>query len=137
MFEFSMIPTINKPTRVTKHTATAIDNIITHCIINSDFKSAIVKTDLSDHFPVIFIKELMQAPTTTDDTEYCVYEQDFTKNALNCFKQTLFETSWDSAKNLKQANEVYNKFLEIFTELYEEYSPLRKIKIKPKRALSP
>ena len=55
MFEFSMIPTINKPTRVTKHTATAIDNIITNCIINSDFKSAIVKTDLSDHFSIIFI----------------------------------------------------------------------------------
>ena len=42
MFEFSMIPTINKPTRVTKHTATAIDNIITNCIINSNFKSTIV-----------------------------------------------------------------------------------------------
>ena len=132
-----MIPTINKPTRVTKHTATAIDNIITNCIINSDFKSAIVKTDLSDHFPIIFIKELMQAPTPTDDTEYCVYEQDFTRNALNCFKQALFETSWDSAKNLKQPNEAYNKFFEIFTELYEEYSPIRKIKIKPKRALNP
>ena len=49
MFEFSMIPTINKPTRVTKHTATVIDNIKTNCIINSDFKSVIVKKDLSDH----------------------------------------------------------------------------------------
>ena len=44
MFEFSMIPTINKPTRVTKHTVTAIDKIITNCILNSDFKKAIVKT---------------------------------------------------------------------------------------------
>ena len=137
MFEFSMIPTINKPTRVTKHTATAIDNIITNCIINSDFKSAIVKTDLSDHFPIIFINELMRVPTPTDDMENCVYKRDFTENALNCFKQALFETSWDSVKNLKQPNEAYNKFLEIFTELYEEYFPIRKIKIKPKRALRP
>ena len=60
MFEFSMIPTINKPKRVTKHTATAIDNIITTCIINSDFKIAIVKTDLSDRFPFIFINELIR-----------------------------------------------------------------------------
>ena len=137
MFEFSMIPTINKPTRVTKHTATAIDNIITNCIINSDFKSAIVKTDLSDHFPIIFINELIRVPTPTDDMEKCVYKRDFTENAFNCFKQALFETSWDSVKNLKQPNEAYNKFLEIFTELYEEYFPIRKIKIKPKRALSP
>ena len=54
MFEFSMIPTINKQ-RVTKYTARTIDNIITNCIINSNFKSAIVKTDWSDHFPIIFI----------------------------------------------------------------------------------
>ena len=40
MFELSMMPTINKPTRVTKHTATTIDNIKTKYILNSDFKSA-------------------------------------------------------------------------------------------------
>ena len=72
MFEFSMIPTINKPTRVTKHTATAIDNIITDCILNSDFKSALVKTDLSDHFPNIFINKLIRDPTPMDDMEKCV-----------------------------------------------------------------
>ena len=41
IFEFSMIPTINKPTRVTKDTAAAIENIITICILNNNFKSAI------------------------------------------------------------------------------------------------
>ena len=72
MFEFSMIPTINKPTRVTKHTATAIDKIITDCILNSDFKSALVKTDLSDRFPNIFINKLIRDPTPMDDMEKCV-----------------------------------------------------------------
>ena len=79
----------------------------------------------------------MRVPVPTDDIENCVYEQDFTKNALNCFKQALFETSSDSVKSLNQPNEAYNKFLEIFTELFREYFPIRKIKIKPKRALSP
>ena len=87
MFEFSMVPT-NKPTRVTKYTATAIDNIITNCIINSDFKSAIVKTDLSDHFPIIFIN-FIRVPIPTDDMEKCVYKRDFTENTFNCFKQAL------------------------------------------------
>ena len=69
--------------------------------------------------------------------EKYVYTRDFTENASNCFKQALFETSWDSVKNLKEPNEPYNKFLEIFIELYEEYFLIRKIKTKPKRALSP
>ena len=69
--------------------------------------------------------------------EKYVYKRDFTKNAFNRFKQALFETSWDSVKNLKQTNEAYNKLLEIFNELYEDYFLIRKIKINPKRSLSP
>ena len=117
MFEFSMTPTINKPTRVTKHRATSIDNIITNCILNSDFKSAIVKTDLSEHFPIIFISEFMQAFTPTVDMDKFVYKRGFTENAFNCFKQALFETS-------------------SYSKLYEEYFSIRKIKIKPIRALN-
>ena len=36
---------------------------------------------------------------------------------------------------LKQLNEAYIESLEIFAKLYEEYFPIRKIKIKSKRAL--
>ena len=50
-----MIPTINKPTRVTRHTATAIDHVFTNAIMdNIEIKTSIVKTDISDHFPIIF-----------------------------------------------------------------------------------
>ena len=64
-------------------------------------------------------------------------KQNFTENAFNCFKQALFEASWDSVKNFEQLNEAYKKFVEIFTELYEKYFPKRKFTIKPKTALSP
>ena len=85
MFEFSMIPTITKPTRVTKHTATIIDNVITNCVINSDIKSAIVKTDLSDHFPIKFVQKLIRVPTPTNEIEKCVYKRESVENAFNCF----------------------------------------------------
>ena len=39
-----MIPRISKPTRVTKHTAAAIDNIITNFIINSGFRRTCLTT---------------------------------------------------------------------------------------------
>ena len=47
MFRFGMIPTINKPTRVTRHAATAIDHVFTNTIMdNIEIKTAIVKTDI-------------------------------------------------------------------------------------------
>ena len=55
MFRFGMIPTINKPARVTRHTATAIDHIFTNTIMdNIEIKTAIVKADISDYFSIIF-----------------------------------------------------------------------------------
>ena len=53
MFRYGMIPTINKPTRVTANTATAIDHIITNVIIDTDFKTGILKSCISDHFAII------------------------------------------------------------------------------------
>ena len=52
LLAYSFIPCINKPTRVTKNSATLIDNIfiktkITNC------KSVIVYNDISDHFPIV------------------------------------------------------------------------------------
>ena len=58
MFQFGLIPSINKPTRVTNETISAIDQIITNYIYNKDFKTGIIKTDISDHFPVIYTFKL-------------------------------------------------------------------------------
>ena len=41
MFEFSLIPTINKGTTVTKHIVAVIEIFITICILNNRFKYAI------------------------------------------------------------------------------------------------
>ena len=51
IYQHGMIPTINKPTRVTKKTATAID-IITNSFVENTFKTAIIKSDVSYHFPI-------------------------------------------------------------------------------------
>ena len=52
MYRYNMIPIINKPTRIGKNSATAIDHIIAKCIADCQFKSAILKTDVTDHFPI-------------------------------------------------------------------------------------
>ena len=58
VYQNNLIPTINKPTRVTMKTATAIDHILTNSFVDTDFKSAIFKTDISDHFPVCLLLPL-------------------------------------------------------------------------------
>ena len=54
MFGHSMMPVINKRTRVTKNTATAIDHIFINSVTTTKFKTGIIKSDISDHFPIFF-----------------------------------------------------------------------------------
>ena len=51
--EHGFVPVINKPTRVTKNTATALDHIITNCLN----RTGIIKLDISDYFPIFLIAE--------------------------------------------------------------------------------
>ena len=55
VYQNGMIQTIKKPTRVTRKAATAIDPILTNCFTKKVFKTAIFKSDISDHFPICFL----------------------------------------------------------------------------------
>ena len=50
MFSHNMIPTINKLTRVTRNTATAIDYFTTSTVVDTQFKSEIIQNRLIGSF---------------------------------------------------------------------------------------
>ena len=50
MFSHNMIPTVNKPTRVTRNTATAIDHFITNTVVDTQFKSGFYRNRLTGSF---------------------------------------------------------------------------------------
>ena len=58
IYEKSTIPILNGPTRISDHSASLIDNILTTDIFNNSLKKGIIKSDVSDHFPIFFSKRL-------------------------------------------------------------------------------
>ena len=135
MFRHGLIPTINKPTRVTRNTATAIDHIITNSVINAEFKTGIIKTDISDHFPIFFIFKCVV--DSTEAREEFIYKRNYSSNSIETFKQKLREVNWNEVKQSNNANKSYAKFSEICTSLYEECFPKFKIKLNQRKNLSP
>ena len=64
-----MIPTTNKPTRVTLKTTNAIDRILKNSFTDTVFKTAIFKSDISDHFLICFIiPSSMKSTNNTENT---------------------------------------------------------------------
>ena len=53
-----LLPTITRPTRITNHSATLIDNIYVSDQLHRNFESAIIIHDLSDHLPsLVMLKQ--------------------------------------------------------------------------------
>ena len=53
MFQCNTISIINKPTRLTRNTATAIDHIITNNVISGiQHRSRIIISDIADHIQI-------------------------------------------------------------------------------------
>ena len=66
MFRCGMIPNINKPTRVTANTVTAMDHIITNVIIDTVFKTGILKSCISDHFAIMLAFQIGKEKCVTN-----------------------------------------------------------------------
>ena len=52
LYQNNMTPIINKLTKVTKKTAAATDHIIRNCLVDTNFKTEIFKSDISDHLTI-------------------------------------------------------------------------------------
>ena len=56
--DIDLLPTITRPTRITNHSATLIDNIYVSDQLHRNFESAIIIHDLSDHLPsLVMLKQ--------------------------------------------------------------------------------
>ena len=125
MFQYNMIHTINKPTRVIRNTATAIDHIITKTVISGiQHRSSIIKTDISDHFPVVFTLNTCEKGKPKDKKNKQSYE--------------LGQIEWNNIiKTLGNPNTAYGSFFNIFFKTYDKYFPKVRIEIKAKTIQSP
>ena len=58
IFEKGTISIKNRLTRISEHSASLIDNILTTEIFNNSLKKGIIKSDVTDHFPIFLSIQL-------------------------------------------------------------------------------
>ena len=127
----SVIPTINKPTRVTKQSATAIGHTLANCFVSFDFKTAIFKSDTSDHFPISFFLPMTNEFSKTESIY--IHKRIINYNAIEVLRQKLHETVTTEIETQRNSNVCYKIFLKKFVSLYDEYFPIKMIKLKTKK----
>jgi Endonuclease-reverse transcriptase len=123
----SLFPCIHSPTRITTGSSTLLDNIFSNNL-NQEFKSAIIYSDISDHFPVAIHLPLEISPINkgkNSQIKYRVYHQ----NALDAFTSQLNIIDWNPVYKIlhdeDDPNKAYNTFFELYKLTFDENFPLR------------
>lgn len=120
-FTNGFMPMINKPTRVTKYSATIIDNIITNDIIDSSFFHGLLLTDISDHFPTFLInKQICNKDITISIPQRVIN----TKNLIK-FRDILNQHSFDNILNIQDTKEATSLFHKDITTIYNKCFPTK------------
>ena len=132
IYSYYLVPTILKPTRITETSATIIDNIMTNT--NGKIKTGIIVTDITDHFPTVFYKNLnmLKQKSNTTNNKY-VYRRNHSEDSISRFKNSLSRVNWSEILDGVDANSDYNNFFNKFNELYDECIPMKKSKTNRKK----
>ena len=105
LYSLCMFPLINKPTRITNHPATLIDNIFSNTF-GISHNSRILVNDISDHLPMFTIRE--ENLVIIKDVPMVSYIRNKSKKNMKIFCETLVIELWHTVYNVVDVNTAYN-----------------------------
>lgn len=136
VFEKSAIPLINRPTRISKTNASLIDNIITNDVLDTTLKKGIIKSDISDHFPIFVCFNISNKISRNEKTK--VQKRNFTTESKKLFKQELAATDWSFFQNYDDdVNGLYERFSQEVQDIYDRHFPVETKTVKLKDIQTP
>ena len=124
LFSMNLYPLITKPSRITQHSATLIDNIFTN-VLDSNVTSGLLLTDISDHLPIFMVYDINYKIKKNNNFSY---GRVITEKSITALKTDLSFQNWEIVYGESDVNAAYNSFLQEFVELYNKNCPLKKYK---------
>ena len=134
---YNFIQVINRPTRITDHSATLIDHIYTNQIHNM-ISCGVITCDISDHlgtYITIGLQDHIGVAQNIDN-----FSNNFSKiNAENLanFQDLLKKESWEEIFNEPDTQLKYDKFIKIYTSHYETAFPKKATARRKKQRQNP
>lgn len=133
MYSAGLYPCITKPSRITTHSATVIDNIFTNNI--SNLESGLLINDITDHLPIFVLHECKHY--NLDTSKINIQRRLRTDYTLNKLKNDLLAQDWKHVYEEGDVDLAYSLFLNTFLTLYYKNCPIQQSEITSKRPYKP
>ena len=126
LYSKMFFPLISRPTRLTAHKASLIDNIFTNDPLSHAI-SGLFLNDISDHLPIFsFVSDKYRVPKAEKYISFRV------KNEINVrqFQAELKNLDWQDVHRSTDSSRAYKIFIEKFTCVYDRCFPMKKVKAR-------
>ena len=126
----NLYPTITRPTWITHHSATLIDNIFISEFLHRNFESSILIKDISDHLPLL----AMLKQTRLLNTEPLEFESRCLNDKnLKHVNNILMNVDWIGLLTGTTSNQKFNQFSDKVESVLDQVAPIKKVKISAKK----
>lgn len=124
MYSSAFMPIINKPTRITRHSATLIDNIFCNNVNEGKLLSGICMTEISDHLPVFCIN----IDKVCKEKPMYQLKRQFNDVNVNKFLQLTHNIDWSSVLSNNNCQAAFTIFHNTVSQCFDECFPAKMVK---------
>ena len=125
-----LYPTITRPTRITRNSATLIDNIYVSNLLHRSFESSIIIDDMSDHLPIL----TMLKQTKLRDSEPITFNSRcLDEKKLKQVNADLMTVDWIGILNGTTCDEKFNQFSKKVDQILDKTAPVKEVRISAKK----
>ena len=133
LYSHSFAPLIDRPTRITDHTSTLIDNIFCNAEPLTHL-TGLLYTDISDHLPIFIFN---RSENSTVQRTISFPRRRINNNTIASFKDQLTNITWDDLFECHSTEDSYRIFLNKFKNAYDLHFPIIQLKHNNKKPTKP
>ena len=126
MYGLGLYPLIDRPSRITTHSCTLIDNIFTNQI-NYSIRSGLLMNDITDHLPIFALCNYEIKNKKSDPVKYV---RNLKNENVSLLIESLSQEMWNNVLQSDDVNVAYMNFIETFSKLYNLHCPVKKAHAK-------
>ena len=125
MYSIGLYPLIDRPTHISNHSYTLIDNVFTN-VTNHKVTSGILVSDITDHLP-IFVFCTHPNPNRAD--QKCnVKKRIINEKTLLSLSNNLAKECWDNVFRSADVDTAYGEFMTTFSKQYNICCPMKTVR---------
>ena len=116
-----LVPVISRPTRITRSSATLIDNIFVSQQMINDYQCGLLIDDMSDHLPCLLSIENLNPDTNGFNT---ILSRKLTDTKMTNIKHDLASIDWSQLLLTKSCQANYDLFETTLTNVLDKHAPI-------------